>query len=123
MTVSPKAMSETEKKDNQQKAPSLLRNYISFAGLTIVVAALTSFLLLVLLEYSGGFENPYSDLVTYILVPSVLGFGIFVALAGMLWERRKRRGQQPDEIGRYPVLDLNDPKRRRSMITLMCIVF
>jgi len=62
-------MSETDTfKDQPQKAPSLLRNYISFAGLTIIVAALTSFLLLVLLEFSGGYENPYSDLVTYILV-------------------------------------------------------
>lgn len=117
-------MSETDTpKDPPQKAPSLLRNYISFAGLTIIVAALTSFLLLVLLEFSGGYENPYSDLVTYILVPSVMGFGVFVALIGMLWERRRRHGQRPDEIGRYPVLDFNDPKRRRNVITLMCIVF
>jgi len=107
----------------KERRPSLLRNYISFAGFAIIAAAVTSFVLLVLVEFSGGYENPYSDLVTYILVPSVLGAGIFVTLAGMLWERRRRRGMSHEEIGRYPVLDLNDPRRRRSLITFMCIAF
>jgi hypothetical protein len=108
----------------KERRPSLLRNYISFAGFAIVAAALTSFVMLVLVEFTGGAaDNPYSDLITYILVPSILAFGIFVILVGGLWERRRRRGMSHKEIGRYPVFDLNDPARRRRALALVVVVF
>src|SRR5215207_9382791 len=77
------------------KRPSLIRNLISFAGLAIVSAALVSIALLIMLELSSGEDNPYTVLVTYILLPSVLGFGLFVVLVGVLIERRRRR-KDPD---------------------------
>ena len=101
------------------KTPSLFRNFISFAGFAIVIAALTSIALLVLVEFSGGSDNPYTVLVTYILLPSVMGFGFFVAIIGALLERRRRRRQPDSPIAPYPVLDLNDPSRRRSLVTLI----
>ncbi len=101
------------------KIPSLFRNFISFAGFAIVIAALTSIALLVLVEFSGGSDNPYTVLVTYILLPSVMGFGFFVAIIGALLERRRRRRQPDSPIAPYPVLDLNDPSRRRSLVTLI----
>lgn len=103
----------------QPKTPSLFRNFISFAGFAIVIAALTSIALLVLVEFSGGSDNPYTVLVTYILLPSVMGFGFFVAIIGALLERRRRRRQPDSPIAPYPVLDLNDPSRRRSLVTLI----
>src|ERR1051325_1236573 len=107
----------------QRPHPRLLHNYVSFIGGAIAVAALTSFVLLVLLEFTGGYQNSYSDLITYILVPSVLGFGIFVMLSGALWERRRRRDMSHEDIARYPVLDLNDPSRRRAIVTFLCVAF
>ena len=41
------------------KRPSLLRNYISFVGGAIVIAALTSIVLLFLIEITSNGENPY----------------------------------------------------------------
>ncbi|HMS08737.1 MAG TPA: NapC/NirT family cytochrome c [Pyrinomonadaceae bacterium] len=111
---------ETPKPEEAKlKAPSLFRNFISFAGFAIVIAALTSIALLVLVEFSGGSDNPYTVLVTYILLPSVMGFGFFVAIVGALLERRRRRRQPDSPIAPYPVLDLNDPSRRRSLVTLI----
>lgn len=107
-----------------QKTPSLLRNYLSFAGMAIVAASLTSIGLLLLIDLTGSSgDNPYSDLITFILFPSILIFGLFVMLVGALLERRKRRSQAPDEIGNYPVLDLNDPARRRSFLVFLCLAF
>ncbi|HZT59532.1 MAG TPA: cytochrome c3 family protein [Pyrinomonadaceae bacterium] len=108
------------------KAPSLLRNYISFAGFAVAAAGLVSIALMLLLDLAGADDasrNPYIGIFTYILFPSVMGFGLVVALAGAVWERRRRRRQTPEEIGRYPVLDLNDPRRRRSFITFMLLSF
>lgn len=103
--------------------PSLMRNYISFIGIAIAAASLTSIALLVLIELSSGDDNPYTVLVTFILLPSVLGFGIFLILAGVFFERRRRRKDPDGDLPAYPILDLNDPSRRRSLIVVMCLGF
>ena len=109
--------------ETPHKQPSLLRNYVSFIGLALSVASLTSIGLLVLIELSSGDDNPYTVLVTYILLPSVLGFGIAVVLLGMLLERRRRRRDPEAHITPYPVLDLNDPIRRRRVLLLLGLSF
>src|ERR1044072_7139252 len=133
-------MSETNERDeqNEQDAagegaatpaagqPSLFRNYISFAGGTIAAAGFVSIALMLLLEFMGGDEhgsNPYVGIFTYIIFPSVMGFGILLFLLGGAWERHRRHKMKPEEIGRFPVLDLNDPRRRRTFITLMLLTF
>ena len=102
--------------------PSLLRNYISFIGFAIVAASLTSFVLLLLVGL-GTNDNPYSDLITFIFVPSILLFGLFVVMIGVLYERHRRRNISHSDIAAYPVLDLNDPRRRRSLIMFLCVAF
>lgn len=101
----------------------LLRNYISFLGLAIAAAALVSILLLILIELSSGADNPYTVLVTYILLPSVLVFGLFVVGIGALLERRRRRKHPDAGVPAYPVLDLNNPARRRSFLVFACLTF
>src|SRR3954469_4744392 len=120
MSEETEAIPEETQGASEPKAPSLLRNYVSFVGGAIAAAGFVSVLLMLLLEFMGGERedhNPYAGIFTYILFPSVMVFGLAVALAGMMWERRRRHRMKPDEIGRYPVLDLNDPRRRRSFIT------
>ena len=114
---------EEQQKPLQPKAPSLLRNYLSFVGIAIVAASLTSILLLILLEISGGTENPYTDLITFIFIPSILVFGLFVVLVGALLERRRRRKNPDVGLAPFPVLDLNDPQRRRSFLVFLVLAF
>jgi nitrate/TMAO reductase-like tetraheme cytochrome c subunit len=109
--------------DEQSRTPGLLRNYVSFLGIAICAASLTSFVLLLLVEYTGGTENPYADLITYIFVPSILIFGIFVILIGALLERRRRRRDGGAAIAPYPILDLNNPRRRRTFLTFLVLAF
>ncbi|MGB7208515.1 MAG: NapC/NirT family cytochrome c [Pyrinomonadaceae bacterium] len=107
-----------------QKPPSLLRNYVSFAGFAIVAASLTSIVLLILIEVTGSAgDNPYSDLITFILFPSILLFGLFIVLVGALIERRRRRTRSAAEIAAYPILDLNDPRRRRAFLVFLSLSF
>src|SRR5829696_2513742 len=115
-------MSETNERDekNEQgaageesappagKRPSVFRNYVSFAGTAVAAAGFVSIVLMLLLELVGGDAhggNPYTGIFTYIVFPSIMGFGIALFLAGGLWERRRRHKMAPDQIGRYPVLD------------------
>ena len=125
MNVEPETEpAEPEKTEVKEKPPTLFRNYISFAGFAIAAASLTTIFLLLLIELTGnGGDSPYSDLVTFILFPSILAFGIFVIFVGALVERRRRRSRAPSEIARFPILDLNDPHRRRSLLVFISVTF
>ena len=103
--------------------PNIFRNYISFVGAAIVIASLVSVILLFLLEITSSTENPYLGILTYIIGPSVLMFGVAVVILGMLIERRRRRRAAPSGIAAYPKLDLNDPHSRRAFFTFLLITF
>lgn len=105
------------------KPPGLFRNYLSFIGAAIAAACLTSIVLLLLLDLTSGTNNPYLGIFTYVLFPSILIFSLFIILAGMLFERRRRRRLDPSETPGYPKFDLNDPRRRRSFFIFLGITF
>lgn len=121
--MSEEKINPAEEQRPARKAPSLLRNYLSFAGFAIVTASFTSIVLLILIEMSSGTENPYADLITFIFVPGILIFGLFVVLAGALFERRRRRKMPEGGVAEYPILDLNDPRRRRSFLVFLVLAF
>src|SRR5512132_2727764 len=106
-----------------RKRPSLFRNYISFVGAAIVIASLASVVLLFLIEITSTVENPYVGILTYIIFPSILMFGLFVVALGMILERRRRRRAAPDDISAYPKLDLNDPHARRAFLAFLVVTF
>lgn len=103
------------------KPPSILRNYISLVGAAIVIASLTSVTLLFLIEITSRGENPYLGILTYIIFPSILMFGLFVVALGIVVERRRRRRASPGEIAAYPSLNLNDPRARRAFFVFLCL--
>jgi nitrate/TMAO reductase-like tetraheme cytochrome c subunit len=106
------------------KQPSLFRNVTSFFGFVLAAASLVSIILLFLIEItSGEHDNPYAVLITYILLPSVLGFGLLVAIVGALLERRRRRRSPDSAIPAFPIIDLNDPVRRRKLVALILGIF
>src|SRR6185437_4239092 len=113
----------TETPNPIEKRPSLFRNYISFVGAAIVLASFASVLLLFFIEITSTIENPYVGILTYIIFPSILMFGLFVVLLGMVLERRRRRRVAPDAIMAYPKLDLNDPHTRRAVLTFLVVTF
>lgn len=106
-----------------QKVPTLFRNYISLVGGAIVIAAVVSVTLLFLLEITSSAENPYLGILTYIIFPAILMFGVLVAIVGAIRERRRRRRAAPSEIMAYPKLDLNDPHSRRAVFIFLLVTF
>jgi len=112
-----------ETKPLPPKRPSLLRNYISFVGVALVAASLASDVLLFFIEATSTIENPYVGILTFIIIPSIMLFGLLVVLVGMILERRRRRRAAPSDITAYPKLDLNDPHARRSVLIFLVITF
>ena len=98
----------------------LERNLISQAGIVIVVVALANLGFLIYLDATQPRANPYMGILTWIVAPAILIFGVLLYIGGMLFERRRRRKLAPDEVPEYPVIDLNE--RRTRLITIVSAV-
>jgi hypothetical protein len=112
--------------DEEKRAPSvrsLVKNYVSFAGLVRTFTSLASIILLFLIDLTQRSENPYFGIVTYILLPGVLILGLLVIVVGMILERRRRRHSPTSEFSAYPTIDFNDRRQRRIAAVLLGATF
>jgi len=91
---------------------NLLRNDISALGVALATACGLAFVGLLALELLGVLENPYTGLVTFVLVPACFLVGLLLIPVGLLIGRRKARTGVPA----WPRIDLNDPNIRRTML-------
>jgi nitrate/TMAO reductase-like tetraheme cytochrome c subunit len=103
------------------RVPSLLQNYVSLGGISIVLASLTGILLLLLIQLTRADTAPYLGILTYILLPAGLVFGLAVVALGVMGERWRRRKSSPEEIAAYPILDLSGPRRRRKFLAFVFV--
>jgi nitrate/TMAO reductase-like tetraheme cytochrome c subunit len=93
--------------------PSLLRNWLSLTGLVIVIGALFSFCLLLFLDLMAHFSNPYIGILTYVIAPGFLFFGLALTVIGAVRERRKL-GQSAGLLPKM-VVDLSRPRDRKIL--------
>ena len=107
----------------ERKPQRLYRNLTSLVGATIVVASITSILLLFLIELIGTRHKPYLGIFTYIIFPAVMLMGLAIVVFGVLLERRRRHKADSSDPPFYPTIDLNDPRRRRSLLSLTALIF
>ena len=103
------------------KVPSLFQNYISLGGVSIILASVTSIVLLLLIQATNVDTTPYIGILTYIILPAGFAFGIFILLLGALLERLRRRKLSPEQIAAYPILDLSGPRRRRRFLAFVFV--
>jgi hypothetical protein len=106
-----------------ERAPTLFRNYTSFAGAVIVAASLASILLLFLIELTKAADNPYLGIVTYLILPGCLIVGLVIIAAGMLVEWRRRRRSPETAIAAYPKIDFErSASAQDSILPNLCFV-
>ncbi len=71
------------------------------------------FLQLFILDTISHFSNPYISILTWMVVPAFLIFGLFLTVFGELRERRKRKGGV--SLISMVQVDLSRPRDRRNM--------
>ena len=104
------------------ETPGLIKNLISLIGIAIAVVAAGNIAFLVFLDFMSPRENPYIGILAYMLVPGVLALGLVMIPAGMFLERRRRRTAAPSVIPKFPILDLNSPKQRKTLAAVSVFV-
>lgn len=110
----------------EARVPGLARNLISNAGVIIAIVAIANLGFLIHLDSTQSHGNPYLGIMTWLIAPAILIFGLVLYLGGMLYERRRRRHLAPNEVPEYPRIDFNERRTRiivvSSAIGLMLFV-
>lgn len=105
------------------KVPSLIRNWISLAGIILAASSFFAVACLIGLDFYAGFSNPYTGILTYIIAPVFLSMGLLLILVGVLRERHRRRGLAPGEIPAHLRIDFNVPHQRNAFIIVVVVTF
>jgi len=90
-----------------------MRNWVSLAGLILIVASIFSFLLLFLIDTVAGSTNPYVGILTYLVTPAFSTLGVVITVLGIFLQRRRLIKSRGGPISL--VIDLNRPRHRRIL--------
>jgi hypothetical protein len=104
--------------NNSTSKPSLWRNWISLAGVLLAVGSLFSFTLLLILDLLAKEASPYLGILTFVVAPGFLCFGLALMGLGWLWQRRSQaRHEGPTALS----FDFTRPgDRRKLMVFAVC---
>lgn len=106
-------MPDTEKHPHHA---SLSRNFISQIAAAITIVALANLAFLIYLDSTQTHSGAYFGILTWVVAPVILIFGLVLFVIGILFERRRRRRAAPEVLPEYPRIDLNI--RRTRIITI-----
>src|SRR5208283_2809896 len=94
----------------KQPRYGIFRSWLSLAGLVIALGGLFCFLLLFLVDTLSHFANPYIGVLTYLVSPFFVFFGLIVSAANVVWRRRHLKLERP-----VFQIDLNRLRDRRIL--------
>ncbi len=105
-----------------QRLRELFQNPISSAGVALVLVSLANIVFLFLIDVTSAKPSPYVGILAYMIAPTFLIMGLFLMLAGIVVDRRRRRTQRPGERVRYWTIDFNDPTQRGTFAFFLSFV-
>jgi hypothetical protein len=99
---------------------AVTRNSISLVGTALVVGSLTLILSLIAVQLLGLRGGAYLGIITFVLLPSVLVFGLVLIPIGIRRARKRETAHLgKDGDSRFPMLDLNNERTRKGLIGLI----
>ncbi|MBZ5645758.1 MAG: NapC/NirT family cytochrome c [Acidobacteriia bacterium] len=104
--------------DIKQRAPGLIRNTLSLAGVIVALVALANMIFLLLVDVVSEHPRPYLGIFAYMIFPGILGFGAFLIAAGLFLERRRRKRLAPGEEVHALKIDFGNPRHRNAFVFL-----
>ncbi len=108
-------------RDHPPVSQGLIKNPISLIGVALASVAFANIVLLFVVDILSSRPSPYLGILTYMVAPAILIFGLVLVPAGMVVERRRRLralGAPPH----FPRLDLNNPAQRSTVAFVLAFV-
>ena len=101
------------------KRPGLVQNWLSLLGFIVAAGSFFAVVCLIAIDFFSRFSNPYMGILTYFVAPVFLFLGIFLVVAGIVWERRRLHQRAEIVGGLFPIIDLNRPWHRKLLGSLV----
>jgi nitrate/TMAO reductase-like tetraheme cytochrome c subunit len=98
------------------KLPPAAKNWLTIIGSIVAGINLILIILLFIISTIFNKQNTNLGLFIYIILPGFLILGLLMIPVGMLRERKIIRKRLVHEIGRFPRIDLNDPRHRNAFV-------
>lgn len=107
------------------KIPKYINNWLSIAGMFLAINSLILIVVLFIISFTMGAGSSYWGIYIYIVLPALLVIGMILIPIGMLIKYRKTKGVTSDSLLKWPLLDLNNKKQRKSftIISTITLVF
>lgn len=97
------------------KLSSTFHNWLSLLGTIIALISFFMIIIIFVISRMAGHSGIYLGLVVYILLPTVMVFGLILIPIGMFIRRKKEKKKR--ELGPdWPRIDLNQKKHRRAFV-------
>jgi hypothetical protein len=98
------------------KLPQTSKNWLTIIG--SIIASINLLLIILLFVISTIFDKGNSNLglFIYIILPGFMVLGLLMIPIGMFRERNRLRKTVTEGEGRYPRIDLNDPRHRNAFV-------
>lgn len=106
------------------KTPSRFANPVSAIGGWIAAVVFVAVIFLIAIELTADEPNPYAGIITFIILPGIMVFGLGMFFYGA-WREAKRRARGLDPAANWVVLDFSSARTRRltAMITIGALGF
>jgi uncharacterized membrane protein YhaH (DUF805 family) len=101
------------------KLPKSVSNWISITGFLLSINSFVLILVLFVHALMSDHQNPYNGMFTFIILPVFLVLGLIMILIGMMVHRKRTRNADRP----WPVVDLNDPKKRQKLVVISVFSF
>ena len=100
----------------RKSVAALTRNPISLVGTAMMLVCAILFASLLAIELLGAAGNPYTGIITYLILPAGGALGFVLTVFGI----RRERKRSPDAA--FPVIDLNLETVRKRLLVLLLVV-
>ncbi len=97
------------------KLPPSTHNWTSLTGAMIAIVSLFMIIFLFVISVFLGQGRTYLGLVIYIILPSILVFGLLLIPIGMYLKLKRDKGKE-DTGEKWPLFNLNDERQRNASI-------
>jgi thiosulfate reductase cytochrome b subunit len=105
-------------KEKGKLFPIFFYNPISITGTIITSLSFFSIIILIIIEFVGTETGAYIGIITFVILPSVLIFGILLILFGAFRENRRLLGVEVAPEEKLPIVNLNNPKHQAAIIVV-----
>ncbi|MCE1188973.1 MAG: NapC/NirT family cytochrome c [Ignavibacteria bacterium] len=98
----------------KKRFPDIVYNSVSLIGAIIALIAAELIFFLTVIEFFARNQKPYMGIVTFIILPGILIFGLLLIAYGIFREYKKKKAGKATGK-QLPIIDLNNPRQRTAV--------